>query len=36
VVELLESGVDVSCRDGKKRTALHFSASQGNDTIGIM
>lgn len=33
VVELLESGVDVSCRDEKKRTALHFSASQGNDTI---
>lgn len=33
VVELLEGGVDVSCADEKKRTALHFSASQGNDKI---
>ncbi|XP_052067871.1 ankyrin repeat domain-containing protein 54-like [Mytilus californianus] len=33
VVELLEGGVDVCNADEKKRTALHFSSSQGNDKI---
>ena len=33
VVELLEGGADPSCEDEKKRTPLHFAASQGYETI---
>lgn len=34
VVELLEGGADPSCQDEKRRTPLHFAASQGFETIG--
>lgn len=30
VERLIEQGVDVSCADSKKRTALHFAASKGD------
>ncbi|XP_064615023.1 ankyrin repeat domain-containing protein 54-like isoform X2 [Liolophura sinensis] len=33
VLELLESGVDPSSCDDKKRTPLHFAAAQGNELI---
>ena len=33
VIELLEGGADPSCEDEKKRTPLHFAASQGFETI---
>ncbi|KAK3090146.1 hypothetical protein FSP39_009489 [Pinctada imbricata] len=33
VIQLLDSGVDVCCYDDKKRSPLHFAASQGYETI---
>ena len=35
-MELLESGVDPSSGDAKERTALHFAASQGYTSIGLL
>ncbi|KAJ8319456.1 hypothetical protein KUTeg_004547 [Tegillarca granosa] len=33
VMTLLDDGVDANCSDDKKRTALHFAASQGYEII---
>lgn len=34
MLKYLESGIDACAADEKKRTALHFSAAQGNVLVG--